>query len=63
MILKSAYHQIPISQAERTYTAFEAGVPVLSHTIWSGQWCRIFSATCGQSYQGGAAERHIPLPR
>ena len=60
-------HQIPISQAERKYTAFEAGGQLY-------QFCRIpfgvtngvagVSATYGQNHQGGGgAERHIPLPR
>ena len=64
--LKNVSHQIPISQAESKYTAFEAGGQLY-------QFCRIpfgvtngvcgVSATYGQNHQRGAAERHIPLSR
>ena len=64
--LKNAYHQIPISQAERKYTAFEAGGQLYqfcSIPFGSDQWCCGVSATYRQNHKGGAAERHIPLPR
>ena len=43
--LKSAYHQVPIKEADRKYTAFEAKWKTLSlptHSFWGYKWCSCF---------------------